>query len=138
MALPVLEQLAACHLLDDADAVLAEQRARLRIQRDTLVAAVRRALPDWQVPVPAGGLVLWCRLPHGSSSALAADAESHGLRLAAGPRFGVGGAFDDRLRLPFTHPADVLETAVGRLADLVDAVGGTGGTTAPGATRLLV
>jgi DNA-binding transcriptional MocR family regulator len=137
MALPVLEQLAACHLLDAADVVLAEQHTRLRAQRDALVAAVRCALPDWDVPVPPGGLVLWCRLPHGSSSALAAGAEQHGLRLAAGPRFGVGGAFDDRLRLPFTHPVEVLETAVSRLADLVDAVGAGSRAGAP-STRLVV
>ena len=46
-----------------------------------------------------------------------AVAERHGLRLAAGPRFGTGHAFDDRLRLPFTHPPEVLRRAVDRLAD---------------------
>jgi hypothetical protein len=50
------------------------------------------------------------------SSALVGAAERHGLRLAAGPRFGVDGAFERRVRLPFTYPVDVLVDAAGRLA----------------------
>ncbi|HZI98084.1 MAG TPA: PLP-dependent aminotransferase family protein [Actinomycetales bacterium] len=119
---PVLEQLAACHLLDAADVVLPAHRARLSVQRDALVAALARRLPRWHVPVPAGGLVLWCGLPGLSSSWLTGVAEPRGLRLAAGPRFGAGHAFDDRLRLPYTQPVDVLERAVELLADIVDDV----------------
>jgi DNA-binding transcriptional MocR family regulator len=52
---PVLEQLAACHLLDAAEAALPALRHRLRAQRDALVAAIATALPRWEVPVPAGG-----------------------------------------------------------------------------------
>lgn len=117
MSMPVVEQLAAARLLDVLDGVLAERRAALRAQRDALVAAVRRQLPDWTVPVPAGGLVLWCGLPGLSSTALARAAGERGLLLAAGPRFGTGHAFDDRLRLPFTQPVPVLERAVGLLAE---------------------
>jgi DNA-binding transcriptional MocR family regulator len=139
MALPVLEQLAACHLLDAADDVLTGARARLRTQRDALVGALHRALPDWRVRVPAGGLVLWCALPYPGSSSLAAAAEGHGLRLAAGPRFGSGAAFEDRLRLPFVHPVPVLEAAVGRLAALVEAGGSPNrGVPPAGAVRLVV
>jgi len=139
MSLPVLEQLAACHLLDAAQEVLPAHLCRLRERRDALVRALHQRLPGWEVPVPPGGLVLWCRLPQGSSSALAAAAGERGLRLVAGPRFGVGASFDDRLRLPYTQPADVLEVAVARLADLADAVSpGASATAAPGAGRLVV
>ena len=124
LGLPVLEQLAACRLLDVADELAQERRERLRRSRTRLVAALQREVPDWDVPVPPGGLVLWCRLPRGSSSALAATAERHGLRLAAGPRFGAGTSHDDRLRLPYVHDADVLDAAVTRLggayAEVVD------------------
>ncbi|HET9253616.1 MAG TPA: PLP-dependent aminotransferase family protein [Pseudonocardiaceae bacterium] len=109
---PVLEQLATCHLLDAAGATLPAHRDRLRAQRDVLVAALRTALPDWRVPVPVGGLVLWCGLPGPVSYALVDAAERRGLRLAAGPRFGTGHAFADRLRLPFIHPPDTLQRAV--------------------------
>jgi len=124
LALPVLEQLAACHLLDAAEDLLPVRRRALRAQRDALVSTLAAELPGWQVRVPAGGLVLWCGLPAGlSSSTLAAAAEEHGLHLTAGPRFGVGG--EDRLRLPFTHAIPVLEEAVARLGCLVDEVAGS-------------
>lgn len=116
-AVSVVDQLAACALLDGLDAGLVRRRAELRGQRDALVAALSAALPDWEVPVPAGGLSLWCRLPAGTSSSLLADAaEPLGLRIATGSRFGTGHAFDDRLRLPFTQPVPVLERAVEVLA----------------------
>jgi DNA-binding transcriptional MocR family regulator len=116
LAGPVVEQLAACALLAGADAALAESRRRLRERRDTLVAELRLRLPAWRVREPAGGLVLWCGLPSARSRALVAAAESHGLRLAAGPLFGTGHALDDRLRLPYTHPPEVLRNAVTLLA----------------------
>ncbi len=116
---PVLEQLAACHLLDAEADVLAVRRATLRTARDALVSALGRTLPDWEVRSPAGGLVLWCRLPGRWSSALVTAAEPAGLALAAGPRFGTGHAFEDRLRLPYTQPVALLERAVGLLAEVV-------------------
>ncbi len=121
LALPVVDQLAACALLDTADDLLPERRRQLRERRDALVAALHHDLPDWRVPVPAGGLVLWCGLPVGSSSRLAARAAEHGLRLAPGPRFAVGTTHDDRLRLPFTAPVEDLQAAVGRLVELAGA-----------------
>jgi DNA-binding transcriptional MocR family regulator len=120
MAGPVVEQLAACALLDGADAGLAELRGKLRERRATLIGELRAHLPSWRVPEPAGGLVLWCGLPSARSRALVAAAEDRGLRLAAGPLFGTGHSLDDRLRLPYTQPADVLRNAVALLA-LADA-----------------
>jgi DNA-binding transcriptional MocR family regulator len=117
---PVLEQLAACHLLDAAEAALPALRDRLRAQRDALVAALATALPRWEVPVPSGGLVLWCGLPAPVSNALVNAAEQRGLRLAAGPRFGSGHAFADRLRLPYTQPIEVLQRAVGILTQVAN------------------
>jgi DNA-binding transcriptional MocR family regulator len=116
MAGPVVEQLAACALLDGAEATLDEQRQFLRERRDVLVAELRRALPAWRVRKPGGGLVLWCGLPSPRSRALVAAAERHGLRLTPGPLFGTGHALDDRLRLPYTFPPDVIRRAVVLLA----------------------
>ncbi len=131
MSGPVLEQLAACHLLDGADAALEARRDGLWQARAALVAALGEHLPAWHVPVPAGGLVLWCQLPSKRSTALAAAAADHGLRLAAGPRFGSGHALDDRLRLPFTQPPEVLRRAVERLA-AADAAAGNDSHHDPG------
>ncbi len=112
---PVLEQLAACALLDGLDASLTELRGELRERRAVLAAELARQLPDWRVPEPPGGLVLWCGLPSPRSRAVVAAAERRGLRLAAGPLFGTGHALDDRLRLPYTQPPEVLRRAVGLL-----------------------
>jgi DNA-binding transcriptional MocR family regulator len=141
MSGPAVEQLAACHLLDGADATLAVRRTALRQQRDALVDALATHLPSWQARVPAGGLVLWCRLPMPMSSSLVEAARRRGVLLAAGPRFaaGVGGAaavFEDRLRLPFSQPVDVLERAVPLLAEAVREVGEVG--VLPDASRLVV
>ncbi|MBU1377515.1 MAG: PLP-dependent aminotransferase family protein [Alphaproteobacteria bacterium] len=113
---PILEQLAVVHLLGDEDATLDARRAMLRGRRDHLIRAVGTALPDWKVTSPPGGLSLWAELPAPVSTALAATSERFGVRLAAGPRFGVDGAFERFLRLPYTLAPEVLTDAVDRLA----------------------
>jgi DNA-binding transcriptional MocR family regulator len=113
---PIVEQLVMAELLADPEPVLAAQRAALRQRRDALAAAVQATLPTWRFAVPAGGLSLWVELDAPRSSALAAVADGHGVRVAAGPRFGVDGAFERFVRLPFNLPEAQLETAVQRLA----------------------
>ncbi|MFC4062074.1 PLP-dependent aminotransferase family protein, partial [Planomonospora corallina] len=44
-------------------------------------------------------------------------AASHGVRLAPGTWFGVDGALEGRLRLPFTQPPRVVTEAVERIAE---------------------
>jgi DNA-binding transcriptional MocR family regulator len=109
---PVVEQLAAAHLVNAIAEPLPTRLAALRENRDTLLDLVREHLPGWEPERPDGGLSLWCRLPAPISTALAVVAPDAGIRLAAGPRFGVGGAFEQYLRLPFTLPPEQLETAV--------------------------
>ncbi|SNS98825.1 transcriptional regulator, GntR family [Geodermatophilus pulveris] len=116
MSGPVVEQLAACVLLDGLDAALPGLRAQLRERRAVLAGELRARLPSWRVPEPAGGLVLWCGLPTPRSRAVVAAAERLGLRLAAGPLFGTGHALDDRLRLPYTQPPEVLRRGIALLA----------------------
>lgn len=113
---PVVEQLAAEFLLRAGDDPLAERRDLLRAGRDALTAAVARQLPGWTYVRPAGGLALWARLDRPVSTALAAAAERHGVRLAAGPLFGVDGSFEQFLRLPFTLPPEQLDEAVRRIS----------------------
>ena len=113
---PVLEQLIAVELLANAEAVIGRQRQVARARRDALVAALRSVLPEWRFAVPSGGLSLWVELDAPRSTALAAIADRHGLRFASGPRFGVDGAFERFVRLPFSLPEPVLEEAVARLA----------------------
>jgi DNA-binding transcriptional MocR family regulator len=77
-------------------------------------------LPTWQTERPDGGLSVWCRLPAPLSTALTVIAPDFGIRLAAGPRFGIGGAFEHYLRVPFTLPPEQLEAAVRSLRSAQD------------------
>jgi DNA-binding transcriptional MocR family regulator len=113
---PVMEQLALVQVLAEADDILPANRARLRDQRDALVGAVRRRLPEWTFHVPAGGLALWCRLPGPLGTALAAEAERHGVIVPPGPVFAVEGGLDRFVRIPWARPAEDLLEAVDRLA----------------------
>lgn len=109
---PVVEQLAAAHLVRSLEEPLPARLAALRESRDALLDLLGEHLPLWQPERPDGGLAVWCRLPSPSSTPLAVTAPDFGIRLAAGPRFGVGGVFENHLRVPFTLPPDKLETAV--------------------------
>ena len=117
LAGPVLEQLACAHLLDRLDEVRDHQAGRLREGRATLLRLLARHLPGWRASVPPGGQVLWCRLPHPSSSALATAAAELGVRLTPGSRFAADGTLEGWLRLPFTRPEEELEQAVPLLAE---------------------
>jgi DNA-binding transcriptional MocR family regulator len=127
---PIIEQLVMAELLADPEPVLAAQRGALRTRRDALAAAVEATLPAWRFAIPAGGLSIWVELDPPRSSALAAVADGHGVRVAAGPRFGVDGAFERFVRLPFNLPEPQLETAVERLAVAWRAVAGDARTPA--------
>lgn len=92
------------------------RREQARENRDALVAAVRRELPEWEFSVPRGGLTLWVRTGGLSGSRLAEAGERVGVRVPSGPRFGVDGAFEGFVRLPFTVGGAVADEAAARLA----------------------
>ncbi|MEU1376597.1 PLP-dependent aminotransferase family protein [Streptomyces triculaminicus] len=116
---PVIDQLAVTWLLNTGgwDAALGIRREQTRENRDAVVAAVRRHLPEWEFTVPRGGLTLWARTGGLSGSRIAEAAERLGVRVPSGPRFGVDGAFEGYVRLPFTVGAPVAEQAATRLAE---------------------
>jgi DNA-binding transcriptional MocR family regulator len=66
--------------------------------------------------VPAGGLTLWVGLGAPRSSQLALAARAEGLVIAAGPRFGMNGVFERFLRVPYSHPPELIDRAVDALA----------------------
>lgn len=119
---PVLEQLAAAELI--AGGRIGDEGPRLARHRalHALRTALSTQLPDATYSLPAGGVGLWVRLAEPVSTRMANTAPDHGLLLAAGPRYGVGGAFERYLRLPFTLPEDELRNGVDRLAVLYSAV----------------
>jgi DNA-binding transcriptional MocR family regulator len=122
---PVLEQLVAARLLARREELWADQRQRLREQRDALAGVLRTELPDWRFRLPHGGLSLWCELPRvagAGATALVLEAERRGVIVSPGSVFAVDGGLDSFVRVPFSRPADELRTAVGRLAEAWAAV----------------
>lgn len=119
---PVLEQLVAVELLRDGYAAVAHRREHLTASRDAALSALAEHLPDWEAPIPDGGLSLWCRLPQAKSSALVSAAERHDVLLAPGPMFAPEGGLDRYLRLPFALGADALTEAIRRLVPAWDEV----------------
>lgn len=115
---PVLEQLAINWLMGTGgwEQAVGIRRAQAGENRDALVAAVRRELPSWEFDVPRGGLTLWVRTGGLSGSRIAEVGERVGVRVPGGPRFGVDGAFEGYVRLPFTVGGPVADEAAVRLA----------------------
>ncbi|MCB5910726.1 SCO1417 family MocR-like transcription factor [Streptomyces pinistramenti] len=115
---PVLEQLAIASLLDTGgwEQAVEIRRGEARENRDAIVGALRRELPDWEFTVPSGGLTLWVRTGGLSGSRIAEVGERLGVRVPSGPRFGVDGTFEGFVRLPFTVSGAVADEAASRLA----------------------
>ena len=112
---PVLEQLVVKNLLEQYDTILETRRAQLRAGRDHLAGALAVAFPQWRVPRPDGGLTTWVNLGAPVSSQLTLAARAEGLLLAAGPRFGIDGAFERFLRIPFGYSTGETDRAVAAL-----------------------
>lgn len=124
LASPVLEQLMAAELVPRTAEVVESRRSWLRQSRDRLRSLLAARLPSWTLNAPAGGMAFWVDLGAPVSSALAISAERHGVALAAGPRFGLDGAFERFVRLPYTLDGSALDQAVDRLAAAHLALGG--------------
>lgn len=116
MSGPVLDQLVATELFAHLDAITAQRVAELRPQRDALLAALKRELPQWHVAEPQGGLSLWAELDAPLSTQLTLLAAQAGVLVVPGSRFGVDGTLERFMRLPFSLPADRLDEAVRRMA----------------------
>ncbi|TFB91672.1 PLP-dependent aminotransferase family protein [Cryobacterium sp. HLT2-28] len=109
---PILEQLIVVRLLAEMPAILEGRRSELRVGRDHLERLLAARFPDWQVPHVDGGITAWVNLGLPVSSQLALAARNHGLLVPAGPRFGLDGAFERFLRIPFCYGTDEMDLAV--------------------------
>lgn len=112
---PVLEQLVAARLVDELEPIVAARRADLVVARDHLLGRLGTAFPAWRPSHPSGGLSLWVDLGAPVSSRLVGAARRQDVLLAAGPRFGLAGAFERYLRVPYTLRRDRTEIALDRL-----------------------
>ncbi|WP_030148716.1 PLP-dependent aminotransferase family protein [Mycetocola saprophilus] len=119
----ILEQIVATLALRDIDAVLGFRRTQLRDSRDHLVGLLNEHFPEWNTHVVNGGMSLWQHTGTISTLALADAARAEGLAIIPGTRFGVDGAFDNYLRLPFGYTNADLTAGVLALRRAADAVG---------------
>lgn len=131
---PVVDQLAVAWLLRGGgfEQALAARRQRARECRDDLAAALREHTPGWEFTVPRGGMTMWVRTADVSGSRLAVAGERLGVRVPSGPRFGVDGAFESFIRIPFTVSGPAAVQAVTRLAQAADLVRSGGGAEGEG------
>lgn len=112
---PILEQLVVTQLLADMPAILGRRSEELRRGRDHLEALLAARFPDWHVPHVDGGITAWVNLGSPVSSQLALAARNYGLLVPAGPQFGIDGAFERFLRLPFCYTPEEMDRAVDAL-----------------------
>ncbi|TFD55545.1 PLP-dependent aminotransferase family protein [Cryobacterium frigoriphilum] len=112
---PLLEQLLVTRLLPEMPQILAHRAQQLRAGRDHLERRLAERFPSWSVPHPDGGITAWVNLGQPVSSQLALAARNHGLLVTAGPRFGIDGAFERFLRLPFSPNPEQMDRAVDAL-----------------------
>ncbi|MDR6610926.1 PLP-dependent aminotransferase family protein [Leifsonia sp. 1010] len=112
---PVIEQLVVARMIPQLPEIMEERREQLRQGRDNVRRLVAETFPDWTMPVQHGGLTAWVGIGAPVSSALALAARSHGLLIAAGPRFGIDGAFERFLRIPITYTREEYDRAFAAL-----------------------
>jgi DNA-binding transcriptional MocR family regulator len=111
------DQLAALSLMDDYQQLAERRRAQAQEHMQTMVAALGRELPDWEVTAPDGGWSLWITLPAGSAAAFAQVALRHGVAIAAGGASSPNDTFPDCVRVCYGPAPPVLELAAQRLAN---------------------
>jgi DNA-binding transcriptional MocR family regulator len=114
---PILDQLVAARLLQTVAADASPRREQLRRGRDFLVERLETAFPEWDVPRIDGGLCVWVNLGRPVSSQLVLSARAAGVLLAAGPRFGLDGAFERFLRMPTGYSPEETVRAVDALEE---------------------
>ncbi len=122
---PLFEQLVATILLRQTPLLTANRSRELRTGRDHLVRLLAAEFPHWKLDVPDGGMALWINTETASTSALALAARAEGLAIVPGPRFGLDGAFERFLRLPFSYPTEELNEGVAMLSRAARRAGGT-------------
>ncbi|EOG3657752.1 PLP-dependent aminotransferase family protein [Klebsiella pneumoniae] len=115
---PLLEQLACSWLLENAATLLPSRRDMLKARRDMCETLMAEYFPRWRFSPPEGGLSFWVELPDMLATLFSARAESQGIHIGTGTRFGLEGAFDRYLRLPFTLPDEALRRAFSTLQPL--------------------
>src|SRR2546423_13274833 len=106
---------------------IARVQERYRSNRDRMIAALRRELPDVSFETPNGGYYLWLTFPEGvDADELAACADQAGVTVIAGSRFFARSDVvhpRNHIRVAFSHAThEEIDEGVRRLATAYTAV----------------
>lgn len=111
----ILEFLAAGRLPEH----IARVQATYRSNRDHMVAAITREMPDATFVLPHGGYYIWLTLPEGANGdTVAACAAANGVAIIAGSRFYANPGPTHQIRLAFSHAThEEIDNGVRRVAE---------------------
>lgn len=108
-------QLLCLALLPHLDDVAASRRAFLADSTRRAAELLSTEVPEWDVPVPAGGSVLWITTPLADSTPLVHVAHRHGVHVAGGSIAVAGRRPDPHLRVCVDRPWPLVEAGLRRL-----------------------
>ncbi|GLZ81868.1 DNA-binding transcriptional regulator [Actinorhabdospora filicis] len=112
---PLLEQAVAARLVPDLPVIRRERAAEAGEQLRVMEELLREELPEWEWRTPDGGGSLWVRVPGVDARVFSQVALRHGVEVVPGTAMSTDGRFTDRIRVPFTFPAQTIDTLVCRL-----------------------
>jgi DNA-binding transcriptional MocR family regulator len=113
---PLVSQAIATRLLTDVEAAVKARRREVGGKLALLTTLLARHLPAWTWKKPAGGLLLWVRLPAGDAEELAQIAARHGVTLVPGSANSPDHRFTEYVRLPFVADPATMRAGIARLA----------------------
>lgn len=108
-------QLLALQLLPHLDDLAEQRRTTLSATVERALDLLRADLPEWQVSEPAGGSVLWARLPIADTAAFALFAGRHGVHVAPGSIATATRAPNPHLRICVDRPWGTVHEGIRRL-----------------------
>jgi len=109
-------QLLARTIFERIDDLVDDRRRSLRASESHMRELLTRAIPEWEVAAPAGGLCHWVRLPLADSGPFVAAAARYGVAVMAGAMAAPGDAPDDHIRVCFDRTGVQIDEGVARLA----------------------
>jgi DNA-binding transcriptional MocR family regulator len=113
---PLYSQAIATLLLDGVAAAMKTRRREVGGKLGLLTKLLGQHLPAWTWKKPAGGLLLWARMPAGDALELAQIAARHGVALVSGAANSPDHRFADHVRLPIVADAATMKEGIARLA----------------------
>jgi DNA-binding transcriptional MocR family regulator len=113
---PLVSQAIATLLFEHVEAAMKARRREVSAKLDLLTTLLAKHLPAWTWRKPAGGLLLWTRMPEGDAEELAQIAARHGVALVSGAANSPDHRFADHVRLPIVADSATMKEGIARLA----------------------